>query len=379
MRRKHRYGGGRVFLPTYTYKGELRTSTVYAIAYYVGKKEKRESAKTTSWKDANDLLNKRLTEVASGQLTADASRTTVAQLLDLVIDDYRKQGRGDKAVKDQERHKAALCAYFGADAKASTLNSAKIAKFQSDSLSSKNKRGRKFAPATINRQLACLRRGFVLGRKYGLVTMLPAFENLEENNARKGFLEREQFDGLLKQMPEHYKPLMEIAYITGWRIHSELLTRKWLHAKLTEDGWLRLDPGEAKNGEGREFAMTAWLLDALKRQRAYVRSIEKKKGRVIPWMFILPHGVPVQSFRKTWKKAIKAAKISNIPHDFRRTAVRNLIQAGVDKFTAMQMVGHKTDNVFKRYAIIDAAMARRGAAKLAEFHDTERRALEKTT
>ena len=57
-----------------------------------------------------------------------------------------------------------------------------------------------------------------------------------------------------------------------------------------------------------------------------------------------------------------------IPHDFRRTAVRNLERAGVPWSTAMAMVGHQTETVYRRCAIVDAAMLKEGAAKLALLH-----------
>jgi len=52
------------------------------------------------------------------------------------------------------------------------------------------------------------------------------------------------------------------------------------------------------------------------------------------------------------------------PHDFRRTAVRNLERAGVPRSAAMKMVGHKTEAIYRRYAIADETMLREGAAKL---------------
>ena len=55
-------------------------------------------------------------------------------------------------------------------------------------------------------------------------------------------------------------------------------------------------------------------------------------------------------------------------HDFRRTAVRNLERAGVPRSTAMQMTGHLTESVYRRYAIVDATMLTEGAAKLQTFH-----------
>jgi len=66
----------------------------------------------------------------------------------------------------------------------------------------------------------------------------------------------------------------------------------------------------------------------------------------------------------------KAGLADRIPHDFRRTAVRNLERAGVPRSTAMAMVGHKTRRIYRRYAIVDEAMLREGAAKLAGFQYT---------
>ena len=57
-----------------------------------------------------------------------------------------------------------------------------------------------------------------------------------------------------------------------------------------------------------------------------------------------------------------------IPHDFRRTAVRNLERAGVPRSAAMAMVGHKTEAIYRRYAIADESMLRDGAEKLAALH-----------
>jgi integrase len=45
--------------------------------------------------------------------------------------------------------------------------------------------------------------------------------------------------------------------------------------------------------------------------------------------------------------------VQGILHDFRRTAVRNLERAGVPRSVAMRLVGHKTESVYRRYAIAD--------------------------
>jgi hypothetical protein len=59
----------------------------------------------------------------------------------------------------------------------------------------------------------------------------------------------------LAELPDDLRPVFEVAYITGWRVRSEILTRTWAHVGF-QGGWLRLEPGEAKNREGRMFRLT---------------------------------------------------------------------------------------------------------------------------
>ena len=54
-------------------------------------------------------------------------------------------------------------------------------------------------------------------------------------------------------------------------------------------------------------------------------------------------------------------------HDFRRGTVRNLERAGVPRATSMQLVGHKTESIYKRYAIKNDSDRRDGVATLAQF------------
>jgi hypothetical protein len=85
-------------------------------------------------------------------------------------------------------------------------------------------------------------------------------------------------------------------------------------------------------------------------------------------------GHPIRSFRRAWLTAGRQAGVHRVPHDFRRTAVRNLERAGVPRSTAMAMVGHRTESIYRRYAIVDEAMRREGAAKLSAFHQGEHQA-----
>jgi integrase len=87
------------------------------------------------------------------------------------------------------------------------------------------------------------------------------------------------------------------------------------------------------------------------------RAIERKFGRVIPFLFLHFHGpwegTWRRDFRKGWAEAIqKAGCAGRLPHDVRRTAVRNMANAGVAERVAMTVTGHKTRAVLDRYHIV---------------------------
>jgi integrase len=88
-------------------------------------------------------------------------------------------------------------------------------------------------------------------------------------------------------------------------------------------------------------------------------------GTICPWVFHR-RGHSVKSMRGAWKAACKAAgPQGRILHDFRRTAARNLIRAGVSQSVAMQVTGHLTPSVFRRYDITTDEDVRQGLGKLA--------------
>lgn len=130
-----------------------------------------------------------------------------------------------------------------------------------------------------------------------------------------------------------------------------MLPLRWRHVDFTA-GTVRLDPGTTKNGEGRVFPMTAELRALLETQRTHTDAVQRECGRIIPWVFHR-HRRQILVFEKTWKTACTAAGCpGRIRHDFRRTAVRNLVRAGIPERVAIQMTGHKTRSVFERYNIV---------------------------
>jgi integrase len=344
--------------------GERKTAATWWISYSTHGKRHRENAHSTKESDAAKLLKLRLGQAAIGMpVGPQVERTTLGDILKMVEMDYAANGR--KSLGRMKQAAAHLKEYFDADAKARNLTADRITSYQAKRLEEGAK------PATSNYELAMLRRAFRLGTRAGKVATRPEIQMLHVANARTGFFEPEQYRAVMRHLPEYLKPLAAIAYITGWRTTSELLTRQWRHVDLVK-GWLRLDPGESKNGEGREFPFTPEMRSVLEAKREMVKTIEREQSCVIPWVFVHADGRRIKDFRGAWAKACKDAGVpGRLVHDFRRTAVRNLERAGVPRSAAMKMTGHKTEAVYRRYAITDSAMLQEAALKLATHHAAE--------
>jgi integrase len=159
------------------------------------------------------------------------------------------------------------------------------------------------------------------------------------------------------------RPAATFAYITGWRIDSEVLPLEWRQVDFA-GGEIRLDPGKTKNGEGRTFPMTRDLRELLDQQRTLTENFQRRRRVVCPHVFHRA-GQPIKSFRAAFRTACTEAGCpGRVLHDFRRTAVRNLVRAGIPERVAMQMTGHKTRSVFERYNIVSAGDLREAAKRL---------------
>jgi integrase len=358
-------GLGNVYQPTYRVRktGELKKCETWWIVYHVNGRRMAENAHSTNRADAVRLLKKRTGDAATGKpVGPELDRTNLDALLAMVEADYRANSR--RSLDRVQQAASHLRDFFRGDRKARDITSDRITAYAARRLEDKAK------SATVNYEMAVLRRAFRLGVRAGKVGVRPEFSMLHVDNARSGFFEAEQYRYAVAHLPNYLKPVAQVAYISGWRTRSELLTRQWRHVDLTSAGCL--DPGEARNGEGRMFPLTPELREILEEQRDRVRELEKATGQIIPWVFIHPDGTPIRDFRGAWAKACEAAGVpGRLVHDFRRSAVRNLERAGVPRSAAMKMTGHKTEAVYRRYAITDSAMLQEAALKLAALHAAE--------
>jgi integrase len=234
------------------------------------------------------------------------------------------------------------------------------------------------ANATINRELAALKRMYTLGIQAEKIQRKPYIPMLEEHNVRQGFFERGDFIAFRDALPDYLKPFVTFAYFTGWR-RGEIIGLKWNQVDLAAKS-VRIEGDSTKNKRARTVALHGELLDAIQGQW------EKRKVAAIPGQsptLLCPYvfhrdGKPLDDFRDAWEKAAVAAGVGQILtfeengkkkyvgkilHDFRRTAVRNMTRAGVPERVAMMVSGHKTRSVFDRYDIVSDDDLREAARK----------------
>jgi integrase len=316
----------------------------------------RESTGSDKERVAQRMLKAREGDVAKGVLVVPTrDRITFAEGAQDLTNDYTSNDRKSLAGL-KRRVKKHLLPYFGGR-RLVQITTADIRAFTAQRLEAKASNGE------INRELAALKRIFRLAVQGDRLTRAPHVPMLTEHNVRTGFFEREQFEAVRDHLPEALRGVVGFAYITGWRVPSEVLKLEWRQVDF-KAGTVSLDAGTTKNGEARVFPLTRELRALLEVQRDE-RDRLKQEGTICPYVFHWGDGRPIKCLYGSFRSACKAAGCpGRIPHDFRRTAVRNLVRSGVPERVAMQLTGHKTRSVFERYNIVSTGDLREAAAKL---------------
>jgi integrase len=337
-----------------------RRGNIYWIKYYRNGKPYRESTKSKKEADAKRLLKKREGEISSGKLPGiHFDRVMFDELAEDHLNDLEINHR--KTVKRTEHcieHLRKAFEFF----RVVDITTGSIKKYIINRISEGA------ANATINRELSALKRMLTLGYEHEppKVIRIPKIPMLQENNVRQGYFEHGQFLALRNALPDYLKGFVTFAYKIGWR-EAEISKLKWQQVDLNQ-GIVRLEPGETKNKEGR----TVYLDEELKQVFNQQWENRVKSAKITPFVFVNATGSDrIRDFRKVWNRACRNAGIGYgykvnkgyvekwqteysagpIFHDFRRTAVRNMVRSGIPERVAMMVSGHKTRSVFERYNI----------------------------
>jgi integrase len=132
-------------------------------------------------------------------------------------------------------------------------------------------------------------------------------------------------------------------------------------------GVIYLWAGSTKNRAGRTAPIYGELAPELEMARAAI----DQSFPDCPWV-CNRNGKPLSAIYKDWRKACEAAAVPDLrPHDLRRTAVRNMLRAGIAEKVAMQIIGHKTAAMLWRYAIINERDLKEAGSKMDRWLQSE--------
>ncbi len=326
---------------------------IWWIKFYNRGVPQYESSKSTKFEDAARLLKRRQGEVEAGK--AVHGRVTVGVLLEEMLQFYRlnRPKSYDDFAKPYTKR---LKRIFG-DLQAHQITTGTLRNYQERRL----KEGA--AKATVNREMALLRRSYHLGMEATppLVAVAPRFPMLPENNVRRGFVAPEDYAKLKAEMPAELLPLLIVGYHVGCR-RGELLPIRVDQIDI-DSRQIRLHAGTTKNDEGRVLPIYGEMIETISRQLAQI----KERWPSCRHLFHRS-GKPILDFREAWESACERAGMPGLLfHDLRRSAVRNMVRAGVPEKVAMAISGHKTREVFDRYNIVDERDVAEAGRKTGEY------------
>ncbi len=350
---------------------EVRAQGPWWIRYSVDGRLQCVSAESHKKTDAIRLLKEREGDVAKGlPLTADVGKICFDEAAEDLLTDYRINQKRSLRTIALRIHKH-LTPFFGGR-RLAAITPILVRQYIA------RRQGAGASNATVNRDLIALKRMFSLAVQGGQLLTRPYIRLLKEHNVRTGFFEREQLQRVTTHLPSYMRGIAAFAFITGWRTPSEILPLEWRQVDR-QAGEIRLDPGRTKNGEGRVFPVTRELRRVLDQQHAIADTLRRERDLVARYVFCYTIGkkagqpITASGYTHAWRKArIAAGSPGRIPHDFRRTAVRNAVRAGMPERVAMQLTGHKTRAVFESYNITSPNDLREAAGRLDRYATTAR-------
>ncbi|UVT20050.1 MAG: site-specific integrase [Nitrospira sp.] len=333
-----------------------------------------ESTETEDKTEARRKLKKREGEVALGlHYGPQVERTKFEDLVIGIQQDYTMNAR--KTLRRLQEYVAHLSGFFS-HMRASAITTDKIKAY----ITQRQEAGA--ANGTVNREIGILKRMFRLAHQQTppKVARIPYIPMLEERNIRSGFFEHEDFLALRGALPDYAQVTVTLAYYSGMRM-GEVSSLQWNQVNWLE-GKLYLRAQDTKTDTPRVLYLTGDLLRVL-------TAWKQRCDQNWPQCSWICHrgGVRLESLKHSWRKGCEAVGlgrmtevegteekvwVGKIPHDFRRTAVRNMVRAGVPEKVAMAISGHKTRSVFDRYNIVNEADLERAARSLTEYFEREK-------
>jgi integrase len=312
---------------------------IWWLAVYVDGREVRESTGTDDELKAKKVYKMRVKELHRHQLDPTVPflqqrdrKRSIADLMDSLKADY--EIRGIARPQNLSTIKRAR-ADFGM-IRATTLTSQEVDGYIQDRLAEG------YAKASINRILQILKQAYKLAK-----LPAPDIRKLDESdNVRRGFFSESEIRKVIANLAPALADFTLFAWLCGMR-KSEIASLRW---EDVDGDCIRLRAENAKNGKSRALPLEGELAELIARRKA-ARQFKANETVTLSALIFHRKGEPIREFRKAWATACKKAGVCRLFHDLRRSAVRNMISAGVPQTIAMKISGHETPSMFQRYAI----------------------------
>ena len=213
---------------------------------------------------------------------------------------------------------------------------------------------------TVNHDHTALTHMFNVAKstRFKLVVDNPAshIEKPDPRNERDRIASAEEWAKLTATAAPHLLRYLTVAYAVGPR-KGELLKLEWQDVDMRRKEFtLR----KTKNGETRVVPMTPDVFEAFV-------ALHKERRLDTPLVFLY-NGRPWKNPRTAFAAACRRAGITGLRlHDLRHCAATNLRRAGVDTMTAMKIIGHKSEQMHRRYNSIKPEDLHEAAAKLQRY------------
>jgi integrase len=220
----------------------------------------------------------------------------------------------------------------------------------------KDERLQAVKPATINRELSCMKHMYTKALHWGYLKCNPLIyvKKFKEPPGRVCYLKPNELNALLAKCSEHLKPIVVTALNTGMR-KSEILNLQWHDVDLDNRTIILR---QTKNNQVRVIPINVTLHKQLVRLRS------QRNGS--PFVFTTTKGTPYTTITKIFKRAIHRAGIYDFRfHDLRHTFASYLVMSGVNIRVVQELLGHKTLAMTLRYSHLSNAQLRNAVEKLA--------------
>lgn len=205
----------------------------------------------------------------------------------------------------------------------------------------KAKRLEKVAPATTNRELACLKHMYTKAVEWDYVKANPAdsVRLLKEPPGRLRYLSPEEAGKLIDTCNDIWRPIVITALNTGMR-KGEILSLRWADVDMENR---KITVKKSKNNEIRVIPINQTLYQALKALS------EQSDGNA--YVFTNKDGETFGDIKRGFHSALKRAGIEDFRfHDLRHTFGSHLVMQGIDLKTVQQVMGHKDITMTMRYS-----------------------------